>query len=1034
MDSAPSDWTDVLSLKADKALNPQISFVQTLDGTGSGDVNLDYYAITVDRTDSAKRMLADFRKRMGELLFRKGALAQGFYAFRGYDPANEASWSSDFPKGALMTFVLFQGPGAKFERGSVVVSCADDTSFVFSTVNTAADGDHPVSGNRAFGIVDNGDGSVTLFTKAADRVKGASFFDLLGSGQRAATFAAGASIWEHLLDNISLAYARKHPLEPTKLSHRLPYARGDGTALSTQPPEDAVASNIDGAAFRTAVRELPDARALSGGQLSLSSAAQMARDARAALDDAVPSKHAAYAYSLGLLYGASYSENLDRLLRQHVAELGNPTLDQVTFATAALVGDAVLEPGEDYQAVLRKLPAIPTLPATDPAAAFREALAALSFLLLDVDKLKDQATAAIKDAAYDAVNREIDAIRTQVDQQASATVMSFASDNLDLDQSQVDLIVSMRKYLSLKESIRLLELRNIGELSNVLMKRLVISGHCVEDTTCAGIYLVEKLRTWKPNLDELASWAGEIALDEVAPGASTYLTAIASYADKIRAAAEAYEKIQSARHVFEAAEAAQSAIQDLGRLDFPTAINEALSGQLEGLRAGLNGGTGELCAVAPPGTPEPASCRLLAHGRLLEDASQRLATSLAVMDRELKAITAVHGVLQPLVTTSQSLATIAALAVRPRIEEMYAAAQALRRKVAVPDVEFASTLAGPILGAAGLTPAEVERRAAILASVQKEARRLAGQDLAAALARAVPPGAAISSNPPAAAAANGPGSSPGEKEAVVGMPVTLASLTLQLASLYEASGQTTDTIRNRLKESSTPFVLFRQFPPYFYSRALVRLASEPKLAPLRKSVETYRGWVVGDPHLENFGSFFPLNVGTITQLDGPAPSFNPLSPSDDCRSKRIGRTARLVMNDLDDGGEGSAILDLVRYLVGLELYSPGAATDRFGSFLDIYIDAVTGSPAKMSDISSELLKNSNPKVGRVSFGGEAVCTLKDGMTPGHKYVSEDATRFIAFRPDAANHQPLSEAERAQATEIARGFVGPNATILDSYKY
>lgn len=1024
--SPATEWSDVRSLRADSSLNPQIASVQTIDGTGAGDVNLDYYAITVDRTGTAKQMFADFRKKMGDLLFRKGVAAQGFYDFRGYDQANAARWTTDDPRGSLMTFVLFRGAFVEFERGSVVVSCSDDTSFVFSTVSTAADGDHPVSGNRAFGIVDNKDGSVTFFTKAADRVKGGAYFDLLGSAQREGTFAAGAHIWENLLDNIQQAYAGAHPRARVTRGQRLPYA----AAASTTPPGPAQANpaaTVDAVVFRNAAREYADVRALSGDALPVTSTAQMAREARQALADGDPTRRTAWAYSLGLVYASSYQENLAKLMKQRAAELGAPALDHVALAGAGLVGDSAAEAGAAYRDVVAQLPPVPGLTATDPGQVFREALGSLPTLSLNADDLRDQAEAAIKAAAYAAVNQEIERLRARAEQEATAAATNFLADNLDLDQSQVDVIMSMRQYLSLKESIRLLELRNLSELSNLAMKALILSGQCHEQPVCVAYETITKIQSLK-NMDDLASWAGGVALDQVAPGAADYVKTIASYADKVRVLADVYERIQAARRVVEAAETAHGAIGDLGALNLPDALKSALDGQVEGLRAGIEGGTGELCTVVRPGTAEPPSCRLLIQGRILEDASQRLANAMALMDREVGTVTGVHASLQPLVAASQSLATLAAGEIRPRIERLYAAAEGLRRKVATSRGDLADAVAGPILTAAGIAPEEARRRADLLANLQEEARRAAEADLRAALATDAPTavGGASQANAagPSVVAAN-------EGQEPTGLPISLASLTYELTSLYQAQGQTTETITDRLKESRSAFLFFRQFPPYFYSRALVHLAAEPELAPLRQSAETYRGWVVGDPHLQNFGSFLPLNLQTITQLDVPPPTFKELKLKDDCDSGRIGQTARLVMNDLDDGGEGAMVLDLVRYLLGLELYSPQAATTKLTSLLDAYTDAVTGSPASLSGVSSGLLKGANPKVAR---GDGGVCTVKGGMMPSAKYLSGDMTRFSGVRADAANPQALSASELQRATEIARGFIGAQATILDSYKY
>jgi hypothetical protein len=94
---------------------------------------------------------------------------------------NEALWESKDPTGAVMSFVLdnhtpalalaatLKGVKIVLEQGDVVVTCATPTQFIFTTVTTKADGFHPVSGNRGFGIRGNTDGSWTFYTMGADR-------------------------------------------------------------------------------------------------------------------------------------------------------------------------------------------------------------------------------------------------------------------------------------------------------------------------------------------------------------------------------------------------------------------------------------------------------------------------------------------------------------------------------------------------------------------------------------------------------------------------------------------------------------------------------------------------------------------------------------------------------------------------------------------------------------------------------------------------------------------------------------------------
>jgi hypothetical protein len=117
--------------------------------------------------------------------------------------ANGAIWNSSSYLGAVMTFDLLNVFDLTFE-GDVVASCTSDTDWIFSTVETQKSGWHPVCGNRASEVQDNGDGSVTIWTKAADRAvnHGALYVPHQTEAGRGATFLAGEQVWKNFLRNL----------------------------------------------------------------------------------------------------------------------------------------------------------------------------------------------------------------------------------------------------------------------------------------------------------------------------------------------------------------------------------------------------------------------------------------------------------------------------------------------------------------------------------------------------------------------------------------------------------------------------------------------------------------------------------------------------------------------------------------------------------------------------------------------------------------------------------------------------------------
>ena len=94
--------------------------------------------------------------------------------FDGYTSNDASDWKdSGAQLGCLMLFKIPLG-GPIHEQAAVIVSKTDQTSWIFSpvTIGAATPGEHPVSGNRHFGISEGGSTAnvkATIFTRAADR-------------------------------------------------------------------------------------------------------------------------------------------------------------------------------------------------------------------------------------------------------------------------------------------------------------------------------------------------------------------------------------------------------------------------------------------------------------------------------------------------------------------------------------------------------------------------------------------------------------------------------------------------------------------------------------------------------------------------------------------------------------------------------------------------------------------------------------------------------------------------------------------------
>ena len=213
-----SRWSDLENRSVPATLNPLIKAVQTVQ-TGSGDINTDYYSITIDSVpgETLEALLRDVRDHLDELI-SSGTRNK----VMPHDEQSAALWKSSSPVGALMSFRLMRGFKQDLKRASVVVSCASPTDWVFSTVETEEDGQHPVAGNRGFAVRRNADASISIITKGADRTQAGFPW----TGAPCLTFREGSYIWLRLLNNLGKRYASRNPRSRYAVPLVRPYNQG----------------------------------------------------------------------------------------------------------------------------------------------------------------------------------------------------------------------------------------------------------------------------------------------------------------------------------------------------------------------------------------------------------------------------------------------------------------------------------------------------------------------------------------------------------------------------------------------------------------------------------------------------------------------------------------------------------------------------------------------------------------------------------------------------------------------------------------
>ena len=95
--------------------------------------------------------------------------------------------------------------GLPFQDGTVVAIQVDGDHWTFATVYTPDDGYHPVSGNREFGFTNNGDGTITFYTRGVDRISTSLFEmgDALLSQLGPSGFEQADALWTSFVTSIA---------------------------------------------------------------------------------------------------------------------------------------------------------------------------------------------------------------------------------------------------------------------------------------------------------------------------------------------------------------------------------------------------------------------------------------------------------------------------------------------------------------------------------------------------------------------------------------------------------------------------------------------------------------------------------------------------------------------------------------------------------------------------------------------------------------------------------------------------------------
>jgi len=144
--------------------------IQNLDYSNSYTINMDVYPVKIssmpEKSPGVKYTYAEFfdyfRKNINDFTdINHGK----FYPVVApeYNIDDTQLWNSNTPLGSLITIKI------PADNGTVVCSGWGSQAWIFTTVKSPWDGEHPVSGNRLFGYFIDVSGDMVIYTRGVDR-------------------------------------------------------------------------------------------------------------------------------------------------------------------------------------------------------------------------------------------------------------------------------------------------------------------------------------------------------------------------------------------------------------------------------------------------------------------------------------------------------------------------------------------------------------------------------------------------------------------------------------------------------------------------------------------------------------------------------------------------------------------------------------------------------------------------------------------------------------------------------------------------
>lgn len=144
--------------------------IQDLDYSKSYTINMDVYPVKItnmpDKSPGVKYTPAEFFNYFRKNINDFTDVNHGkFYPVVEpmYDIDDTQLWNSTNPLGSLITIKI------PADNGTVVCTGFGSQAWIFTTVKSPWDGEHPVSGNRLFGYYIDSSGDMIIYTRGVDR-------------------------------------------------------------------------------------------------------------------------------------------------------------------------------------------------------------------------------------------------------------------------------------------------------------------------------------------------------------------------------------------------------------------------------------------------------------------------------------------------------------------------------------------------------------------------------------------------------------------------------------------------------------------------------------------------------------------------------------------------------------------------------------------------------------------------------------------------------------------------------------------------